>query len=139
MHKPDRGAKFRRYLSEHNYSCILSKTKWQRLFEELELLRKQTNCLLDFRRKDVGDDDLYEPRWDGDIYHVLSGSERIEWIEIRAAVTTNRGRLLKTETRYYTNELVSAMRTANVPFSLTTEGVMAWGYVRAGTNIAWAS
>jgi hypothetical protein len=121
-------------LDDQQFVSVLNKTKWDRLFEELRC----ANLPLDFKRKDINEPGVIDDRWDGDIFHVFGGCEAIEWLDIRAKLQVDRGKLLPPEMRDFTAELVASVKRAKVPFSLTDEGIRVWGYVRAGSNVEWA-
>ena len=125
--------KFKRYLSEHSLSCVMNDTKWNRLFEELS----GGDLPLLFSRKDVDEIESTAPYWDGDIFHIFGGTERIEWLDVQSKSSTPRGRLLEPIVQDRTEELIEAVRRAKVPFSRTQNGIRIWGYIRPGQSVQW--
>jgi len=115
--------RLRRYLEREGLTGVLNDTKWQQLFTALEGIQG----VLDFRRRDVRDAPETTPRWDSDIYHVFGGWENIEWLDIRAQVTHQRGALVAPEVEDHTDVLVDAVRASGVPFATTSDGVRVWG------------
>ena len=130
-----RTGKLRRHLTDSSFVSVLNKTKWNRLIEVLN----QSHLPLGFRRKDLGEAESAEQRWDGDMFHVFGGCEAIEWLDIQAKLPINRGKLLKPEVQDSTSELIAVARKAKVPFSLTPDGIRIWGYIRAGADVQWAT
>lgn len=135
MPQPRRTAKLLRELADQQLVSVLNKTKWERLFEELN----RESLPVDFRRKDVNEAESCDDRWDGDIFHVFGGCEVIEWLDIRARLSVSRGKLLEPEIHDFTAELVAAAKRANIPYSVTREGIRVWGYIGAGSNVQWAT
>jgi hypothetical protein len=89
-------------------TSVMNSTRWNELFTALE-----TDPLLDFRCKDIRWDD--DPRWDGDIYHVFSLDQFIEWMDIRA------GAMPAVE------EKVAAL---GIPYEKISDGIRVYGYRR---------
>ncbi|MDR7377528.1 hypothetical protein J2X19_002207 [Rhodoferax ferrireducens] len=127
--------KLRRYLADQQLVSVLNTTKWKRLLDEL----CREDLPLHFHRKDINESERPEQRWDGDIFHVFGDCEIIEWLEIRAKLSVSRGQLLEPEIHDFTDKLIAATRRAKVPFSLTHEGIRVWGYIRAGSDVQWAT
>lgn len=126
-------ARLKSYIEREQLVCILNNTKWEKLFRVLEGIQGK----LDFKRKDVRESEKTDQRWDGDIYHVFGLCENIEWLEIRAQISIPKGALIEPKVEDYTNELITLVKDASVPFSRTKEGIKVWGYVRPGTNPDW--
>lgn len=125
--------RLRSYVEREGLTCILNDTKWRQLFTTLERMQG----VLCFRRRDVRDAPDLTPGWDGDIYHVFGGWENIEWLDIRAQVSRRRGALLPPDVEDHTDILMEAVRSSGVPFTMTSDGVRVWGYLRPGASPTW--
>ena len=125
--------RLRRYIEREQLTSIMNNAKWQRLFDALESIQG----VLDFRRKDVRQDEPDDENWDGDLYHVLGGWENIEWLDIRAILTVRRGALLEPDAKDNTHLLTQAVREAGIPFSRNPDGIRIWGYVRPRSTPHW--
>lgn len=130
-----RTAKLLRDLAGQQLVSVLNKTKWERLFQELS----RESLPVDFRRKDINEAESPDAPWDVDIFHVFGGCEVIEWLDIRAKLSVSRGKLLAPEFHDFTAKLVAAAKRAKGPYSVTRDGIRVWGYVRAGSNVQWAT
>src|SRR4051812_27050224 len=117
--------RLRRHLEREGLTGAMNDTKWRRLFQSL----KKIDHLLRFRRKDVRDAVSLEPGWD-QIWHVMGGWENIEWLDISARTSHHRGALVPPRIEDHTEDLLEALRTAGVRYSITAEGVRIWGYLR---------
>lgn len=125
--------RLKKYIERERLTCILNNTKWQELYKSLEPIQE----LLDFKRKDVRESDDKNQRWNGDFYYMFGGWADIEWLQIRAQITTPRGALLEPKVDDRTDDLISAIMKTKVPFSRTEDGVKIWGYVRPGESPEW--
>ena len=128
----DRGDAFLAQVNARGLAYVMSAVKWRRLFDELEPLRAK----MDFLRKDVTDVDV-PTRWNADIFEIFGLCERIEWLEVRAGLTLPRGALGMSEVVDFTDELVTALRGARIPFERTARGVRIWGYIQPGDSPLW--
>jgi hypothetical protein len=122
-----------RYIEREQLVSVMSNTKWQRLWNVLEPIRG----LLDFRAKDVREREDAAESWCRDIYYMFNCWKSIEWLEVRAIVTTPRGALVAPKIEGHTTELVQAVRQARVPFSRHEQSIRIWGYVRPGISPKW--
>lgn len=130
----DSKSKLRRYLESEKITGVLNNTKWERLFSEL----KKIEFTLDFQRKDLDEVEPAPTYWDSDLYHVLGGWEQIEWLNIRALISRNKGALVKPEIEDNTSLLISALEHAGTPYCLHNDGIRIWGYLRPGVSPEWA-
>jgi Family of unknown function (DUF6678) len=134
MEQAEDRKRLRKYVETEGLTSVLNNTKWQQLFTRLEGIQG----ILDFRRRDVRDAPDFAPRWDGDIYHMFGGWDNIEWLDIRAQVTQQRGALVAPKVEDHTDALIDAVRSSGVPFTITSDGVRVWGYIRPGASPQWS-
>ena len=116
----DTKEKLKGYIEREQLHCVLSNTKWNRLFEQLELLQDK----LDFQRKDLDRNAPDESQWNGDIYEIFGLTDKIEWLNIRIEESQ-------------LELLAKALEKANTPYSHHPGGVRVWGYLRKGVSPTW--
>jgi len=126
-------SKILRYLEDENISSVMNDTKWERLFQEL----KKIEWTLDFQRKDLDETNIDTEYWDGDLYHVFGSHQKIEWLNIRALLSKQKGVLVESEIEDNTAILLEALETSGVPYSKHGSGVRIWGYLRQGVSPEW--
>jgi hypothetical protein len=114
--------RLRHYIDREQLVAVMNDTKWQRLFKALESMQGW----VEFRRKDVREDEHSVGRWDADLYYMLGGWENIEWLDIMATRATD-----------HTEQLLLAVREAGVPFSRQEKIIRIWGYLRSGVSPRW--
>ena len=133
--KLDTKSKLIRYIERENISSVLNNTKWERLFKEFQKIE----FALDFQRKDLDEAEPNPDYWDSDLYHVMGGWEKIEWLNIRAFVSHPRGAFVKPEIENNTPLLKVALRQSGVPYCMHNDGVRVWSYLRPGVSPEWVS
>ena len=122
-----------RCIERERLVSVMNDTKWRRLFEALQPIQG----VLEFRRKEVGQDESQLGSWCDDIYYMLAGWRHIEWLDISARRSFQRGVLLAPEINDQTSLLLQTVRDAGVPFSRQEHGVRIWGYLRPGATPNW--
>jgi len=126
-------SRLKRHIQREGLVSAMNDTKWRRLFDALEPIQG----FLDFRRKDVREEEPDADCWCGDLYMMFGGEESIEWLDIRGILSVRRGALLASKTEDKAEALVEAVRSAGVAFSTGDGCIRVWGYVRPGTSPDW--
>ena len=122
-----------RYIERERLVSVMNDTKWRRLLEALAPIQG----VLEFRRKEVGQDESQLESWNSDIYYMMAGWRSIEWLDISAQRSFRRGVLLAPEINDQTSLLLQTVRVADVPFSRQEYGIRIWGYLRPGVTPDW--
>jgi hypothetical protein len=99
-------------------TSVMNATRWHQLFSALEPMREG----LDFRRRDIREEDFQELRWSGDLYEMFGLPEFIEWLDIRGEDH---------------EELSRTLRQLKLPFEEHGFGLRIYGYLRAGAAPSW--
>lgn len=125
--------RLKRHIEREQLVPVLNDTKWRRLMRALEPLE----YTLDFRRKDVREDEPDLDRWCSELHYMFGGWENIEWLDIRAILRIHRGALVEPERQDNIELLMGAVRKTGVTFTRHDYGVRIYGHIRPGTSQEW--
>jgi len=107
-----------RYIIREKLSSIMNDTKWQRLYDSLQVIEGR----LDFRRKDLRGSEDQAKTWCGDFYMMIGGWREIEWLDIRGQRGMHDDQQL----------IIKFVRDAAVAYTLHDDFIRIWGYTRPG-------
>ena len=122
----------RRYIEREQLCSTMNATKWR---EAIQVLLDIPNFTVRYRAKAVREDAPPPDQWEGFFSHLhLGGSVDIEWLEIDPIQRIHRGALLDDLEIDRTAEVVQALHSVPVPFTLESNAIRIWGYTRPGAS-----
>lgn len=124
------------YIERHQLTSVMNETKWQRLNRAIsETLTHAPS----YQMKYLGEDTLfpsdslseYEILWgEWDEIWLESRLRSIEWIRLRPSVLLYKGVILDPDVCDMSTELISILERERIPFTLESETIQIFGYIR---------
>lgn len=102
----------------YKYQSVMNNTKW----EEIRTVMNDCSINALWRTKDIKTS--YISDWDGDwFYHFKNNYKNIEWLE------------MKVKSLEETNQLISILRTINIPGQAKGNVIKVYGYVQNNNSV----